>query len=244
MSIELGAALITGGSALFGGIMGNQANRDSVAASNAANAEMSHRQMAFQADMSNSAYQRQVADLKAAGINPMMAAMNGGASTPAGASAQSQAAQYNDPLAPALTSAMDATRLKNELKVTQKGMDVSDSTIGVNKAVENTQATQALVNSNTAKVAAANLKALNATLPAIQAKAKLEETQAKIGESMATYDAFASRLSQAAQTATNATSVFRPKVPNIPKNQTPQSFPDRIQERAQRVYNQKGNKLP
>jgi hypothetical protein len=82
---SIGGFLSGGGGALLGGV----AQMIGADSTNRTNSRIANRQMDFQATMSNTAHQREVEDLKKAGLNPLLSA-NAGASTPGGASYTAQ----------------------------------------------------------------------------------------------------------------------------------------------------------
>jgi len=211
-------ALIAAGAMIGGTMMKNSANAKQAEEANAFSGSEAQKNREFQQHMSSTAYQRSTEDMKAAGLNPMLAFSQGGASTPSGSAASGQAAQMEDALGKGVSSALETERLEKDIKAV-------DSQAALNKAAEATQETQQILNTASAKQAeaqeskarveeknvAANTaatqiatRAAKAQLPAAEAQAKADLTSAQFNQKASTFDSILNRAANVSGTVGSA----------------------------------------
>lgn len=97
---------------------------------NETNVGLSREQMGFQKEMSSTAYQRAVADMRDAGLNPMLAYSQGGASSPSGSAAHIEAPRIGG----AVSSALGASQRSAEIEAIKSNTDKSKAEAEVTRA--------------------------------------------------------------------------------------------------------------
>ncbi len=145
---------------------------------NRQNLKIAREQMAFQEQMSNSAWSRGVRDMRNAGLNPMLAFQQGGASSPGGAQATMQSE-----LGAAASSAVGAGRMASELQAIKAGIKRTNAEASLAVGREwSTVQDRAESRSRTdlyqrqADLARTQLDIFKLQLPALQNSARVEGT--------------------------------------------------------------------
>lgn len=219
---NVGGAWFSGGLSTLGATPadmltgGAYSNLEATNNTNAAQIALAREQMDFQERMSNTAYQRAMADMKKAGLNPMLAFDKGGASTPSGAMPTLQVPRKGD---------IGAGLLNTAKTIASFGLDQQK----VGSEANLNRAQTAVAEANEQKVTA-NAKEAQANIPLIQqqlektkaetrraqAEAKMKENEVPSSEArkdidkkLAPFDAYLERIVQGTGAIGSALNAFK-----------------------------------
>lgn len=146
MFAGLGTALVSGGLSYLGGMMSQDKTDERQRMAQEFNAAEAEKNRDFQERMSSSAYQRSMVDMRAAGLNPILAYQKGPASSPSGATASTTFSPAMDVVTPAVSSAMQAFRLKHEVE------NMVSTNANLQETNKNLQSENMRINASTANI--------------------------------------------------------------------------------------------
>lgn len=150
----LGVGILSG----IGGLVTNMMNKENKETEMKFNAAEAEKNRKFQEEMSNTQYQRGMADMRAAGLNPILAYSKGGASSPSGSTASTTAQVSNDFIGSAVSSAQAARRLSVEMDNMISTNDNIKADTSLKKASEQQALSTAANQDQQGKLALANTR--------------------------------------------------------------------------------------
>jgi len=223
----LGGAL-GGLGGFLGGLFGGNSQVEAADKTNASNQLIAQQNRDFQASMSNTAHQREVADLKAAGLNPILSASGGGSSTPSGSVIPNQNPGVS-PIGQGIQQGMSsAIQMLGALKdVQSKDQQISlqkAQEVGTRSQSSLTSAKEAETRANIPGVKARSMQAMDesaitsarAASAGYESQARIagakadisqagaDKARAEIDQKAAVYDGLSGRIFQALEGITNA----------------------------------------
>lgn len=212
---------------IIGGMLGGGLSMWGQKSANDQNFDMNERNKSWQEHMSNTAHQREVNDLREAGLNPILSATKGASTpTPNLARAENTMAGLGSAIA---TSAIDAARIGNETKA-----------LGSTMALQEAQGAAAAAASNLSN-ASAKRQEIETELSAYQkgavkSRAELEEKQNKIDKKYINFDNTTKRINQSLGAANSAKDLITPKF-------APRINPERVLKKNEGKFNKKTGEI-